>query len=132
MNDQTQEEQGKEVIEQSMGAKSASEPIEAVTEEASAMQKAPNGPIMVGFVVVISLLVAGLLVYRNSTDTSSFQDKTHASSQVNANVDATIDSADVEIEDEMLSVDEEISGLDADLNEVDKAINAKPEDLSTQ
>lgn len=94
-------------------------------------------PLLVGIVLAVSLLVSGVLVYKNVSDKSVYQTESQASrgrgsGHQQAPAAQKVDPQSVVLDQESAAVDRDVTTLDGDLAEVDEAINDQPEDLSKE
>ena len=119
-----------------LNSASESKPPAVENSEPEAPAKSSSAPLLVGLVLFVSLLVTGVLVYKNVSDQSAYQTESEASrgrgSGHQAPVVQKADPQSVILEQESDAVDREVNTLDGDLAEVDEAINDQPEDLSKE
>ena len=90
---------------------------------------------MVGLVVVVGLLLSGVLIYKNASDKSAYQNASQAKGremkQENSTPDMTTQNrVDTELDTASSNLDTDINSLTNDMNEVDQSLNDQPEDLT--
>lgn len=105
------------------------------TPDVPEVKKSSTVPVMVGFVVVVGLLLGGILIYKNASDKTAYQNATYSKTKADKSASAvqtsqpTTDS-DASIDTASTQIDTNVTSLGADMSEIDQSLNDHPEDLS--